>query len=81
MANVAIDHSVRTAAWPRLRIAKRWHVLVRRWQRRQYHRRALRQVLAETSDPRLLADIGFAPPPRAILPHWMLAMIYSQAGR
>lgn len=81
MANIAIDHSVRYAAWPRFRIAKRWHVLVCHWQRRRHYRRALRQLLAETSDPRILADVGFVPPPRSTLDRWTLAMFYSHCGR
>lgn len=76
MANIAIERSFRTVTWPRFRIPKRWRVFLRLVRREQLRRRALDQLLAETRDPRILADIGFALPRRTIIERWAATMLH-----
>ena len=74
-------------AWPRRNAHKHavWDQLLRRlavssrlWARRRARRRLVNRVLAETHDPRILADLGIDP----IRPHhverWAMAMLYHQ---
>ena len=64
------------AVWDQL--LRRLAVSSRLWARRRARRRLVGRVLAETHDPRLLADLGIGP----IRPHhverWAMAMLYHQ---
>lgn len=74
-------------AWPDRATRRRaaWGLLVRRvavssrlWERRRARRRFVNKVLAETSDPRILADLGIRPVPTPHVERWMTAMLWHQ---
>lgn len=52
--------------------------LPRLWARQRARRRFVNQVLAETHDPRLLADIGLDPVQTPHVERWVMAMLYHQ---
>jgi hypothetical protein len=74
-------------AWPDRATRRRtaWGLLVRRvavslrlWARRRARRRFVNKVLAETNDPRILADLGIRPVPTPHVERWMTAMLWHQ---
>lgn len=77
MATEALDPSSRTFG---IRLAGRpilWRlrVLLRQWRRERSRRRWLSQVLAETSDPRIIAEAGFQRPGAGFLELWARALL------
>lgn len=69
-------HAPRHAAWDRL--LRRLAVSSRLWARRHARRRFVNRVLAETHDPRILADLGIGPVRPHYVERWMMAMLYHQ---
>jgi hypothetical protein len=74
-------------AWPDRATRRRaaWGLLVRRvavssrlWARRRARRRFVNRVLAETNDPRILADLGIHPDRTPHVERWMTAMLWHQ---
>lgn len=58
-----------------------WHRLLRRlavssrlWARRRSRRRFVKQVLAETCDPKVLAELGIALARPRYIERWLMAM-------
>lgn len=66
----------RHAAWDRL--LRRLSVSSRLWARRRARRRFVTRVLAETDDPRILADLGIDPVRPHHVERWMMAMLDHQ---
>lgn len=64
------------AAWQRL--LRRLAVSSRLWARRHARRRFVNRVLAETRDPRILADLGIDPVRPDPVERWVMAMFYHQ---
>lgn len=60
-------------AWPSA--ARRLHALLRYWRRQHSRHIRLAQVLAETSDPRLIEDAGFERPAPGITDLWARALL------
>ncbi len=56
--------------------ARRLSVLLRQWRRQRARHHRLAQVLAETSDPRLIEDAGFRPPAPSMLGLWARALLH-----
>lgn len=74
MRDVALDYPCRSTPVERRR-ARRLYLLLRYLRRRRARRRLIRQVLNETRDPRVLADVGVAPPGRSVLERWPTALM------
>jgi hypothetical protein len=53
-------------------------LILRLWRRRLAHRRFIRRVLAETHDPRVLADLRIRPGRPSDLERWIMAMLWHQ---
>lgn len=66
----------RHAAWEWL--LRRLAVSSRLWARRHARRRFVNRVLAETHDPRILADLGIGPVRPRHVERWLMAMICHQ---
>jgi hypothetical protein len=66
----------RKAAWGLL--VRRVAVSSRLWARRRARRRFVNRVLAETNDPRILADLGIRPVPTPHVERWITAMLWHQ---
>lgn len=68
------DHAspTRTATHRVIRLIR---LALRRARRRSERERILRQILNETSDPHVLADIGVTPPGQSLLERFPLAFI------
>ena len=84
MATEALDFSgvtqaLRPAAHaPAHGVVGRLRVYLRHWRRQQWRRRVLAMVLAETSDPRLVAEAGCKMPGRSIADLWVQALLGSK---
>ncbi len=76
MANIATGLPIRAFALPRFRLAVRYRVLLRSVRCEHQRRRTIDQLLAETRDPRILADVGFAVPRPTIIERWAVAMLH-----
>ena len=63
----------RHAVWEHL--LRRLAVLLRQRARRRAQRRIIRSILAETADPRMLADVGIDLVQPRHLEHWAEAML------
>jgi uncharacterized protein YjiS (DUF1127 family) len=70
-----LDFRLPTGAPARRSTVRRLHALLRQWRRQHLRRLALAQVLAETSDPRLIEDAGFARPAPGIIDLWARALL------
>ena len=66
----------RRSAWDRL--LRRLAASPRLWVRPHARRRFVNRVLAETPDPRILADLGIDPVRTRHVERWMMAMLYHQ---
>lgn len=66
----------RHTAWDRL--LRRLAVSLRLWARRRARRRLVNLVLAETDDPRILADLGIGPVRSRHVERWIMAMLWHQ---
>jgi hypothetical protein len=64
------------SAWQRLQ--RRIAVSLRLWQRRRTRRRFVNAVLATTSDPAALADLGIGPAGPSHIQRWIAAMLRHQ---
>ena len=72
MATEALDLPRRTLHIPVPASLAGW---LRQWRRQHARRVQYRQVLAETSDPRLIKDAGFEPPAPGIIDLWARAFL------
>ncbi len=70
-----LDFRFPTGVPARLPAMRRLHVLLRQWRRQHLRRLVLAQVLAETNDPRLIEDAGFARPAPGIIDLWARALL------
>jgi hypothetical protein len=60
------------------RLIRRLSVSSRLWARRHARRRFASRILAETRDPRILADLGMGPVRPRHVERWIMAMLYHQ---
>lgn len=89
MAAEALDLSRGTLAFPfRATVpatspaVRHLQTLLRQWRRQRSRKHLLAQVLAETSDPRLIEEAGFGRPAPGLLDLWAQALLYQhQAPR
>ena len=63
------------ASVPPRSVVRRFHVLLRQWRRQRWRRRLIAQVLAETTDRRLIVDAGLRPPAPSMLEGWAQALL------
>lgn len=61
-----------------VRLVRRLSVSLRLWARRRARRRFVRSVLAETAEPRMLADVGIRLVQPGHVERWAKAMVYHQ---
>lgn len=62
MVEIVSDFTVSAGSHPRFHSLRHLKAFWRVWRIRQARRAMLRQVLAETSDPRLIEEAGLTPP-------------------